>query len=437
MAQPKVLMLGWEFPPIINGGLGVASMGIARALSSKSALTLILPKADPKLTLQNTELVGLNQLDLKKYREEELYRDYFESIEEVMQVPVSMDPYHSELQYRNTVLAHRRQAKNHYLVPEGEDENPFEADDDLYGHRVVEKVRLYAKYACQIAEEREFDVIHAHDWMTFPAALEIKLRTGTPIVLHVHSLDYDRGGADLKNWIFHLEKELLQEADQVVAVSHYTAGIMETHYGVDPEKITVVYNGVTPRETYSKPKGFPEKLVLFLGRVTGQKGPENFLEVAQRVYRRFPEVRFVMAGTGDRLKRMIEAGAYTEVGHRFHFTGFLDQQGVGDLLAMSDVYCMPSVSEPFGLSALEAAQFGVPMVISRQSGVSEVLPGALVADHWDTDDMAQQVLDLLTNEPMARLLAEQNTDALHKLSWDAAADKLLALYSSLNSAVAE
>ena len=151
MAQPKVLMLGWEFPPIINGGLGVASMGIARALSSKSALTLILPKADPKLTLQNTELVGLNQLDLKKYREEELYRDYFESIEEVMQVPVSMDPYHSELQYRNTVLAHRRQAKNHYLVPEGEDENPFEADDDLYGHRVVEKVRLYAKYACQIA----------------------------------------------------------------------------------------------------------------------------------------------------------------------------------------------------------------------------------------------------------------------------------------------
>ena len=431
MSTPKVLMLGWEFPPIINGGLGIASLGIAQALAKRSALTLILPKVDSNFSLDQTELIGLNSLDLKKYREEQLFRDYFEKIEEVHEAPVSLDPYYVEFQQRNTIRAHRRLAKNSFLVPEAEDENPFAADEDLYGHRVVEKVRLYTKFVCQIAEERDFDVIHAHDWMTFPAALELKLRTGKPIVLHVHSLDYDRGGPELKNWIYELEKELLAEADQIVAVSHYTSSILQDHYQVPTEKIKVVYNGVAPVETFQKAKPFPEKLVLFLGRVTGQKGPEIFLDVAQKVYERYPEVRFVMAGTGDRLKRMIEAGAYTEVGHRFHFTGFLNREQVSDLLAMSDIYCMPSVSEPFGLSALEAAQFGLPMVLSKQSGVSEVMRGALTADHWDTEEMAEQVLDLLTNESMARLLVEQNTEALEGLTWERAGDDLISLYQQI------
>ena len=424
-------MLGWEFPPVINGGLGVATLGIARALAARTSLTLILPKAAPGLALENTEVVGLNQLDIKQYREEELIQDYFESIESVFQVPVSMDPYYTELQYRNTLRAHRRQAKSTYLTPEAADENPFEVDEDLYGHRVVEKVRLFAKFACQIAEGRDFDVIHAHDWMTFPAALEIKLRTGKPLVLHVHSLDYDRGGPDLKNWIFELEQSLLAQADKVVAVSHYTRSILIEQYGIAPEKVEAVHNGLTPREVFTKPKGFPDKLVLFLGRVTSQKGPEIFLDVAQRVYNRFPEVRFVMAGAGDRLKRLIEAGAYSEVGHRFHFTGFLNQKQVSDLLAMSDVYCMPSVSEPFGLSALEAAQFGIPMVISKQSGVSEVLPGALSADHWDVEELAEQVLDLLTNESMARLLVEQNSEALGGVTWERNAEQLLKIYDEI------
>lgn len=431
MVQPKVLMLGWEFPPHINGGLGVASLGIARAVAQHAKLHLILPKVASDTSVANIQMYGLNQLDLKKYREEELLRDYFTEMEQVHEVPMALDPYHVALTQDSSLVAHRSQAKNTHLVPQSADENPFDGEEDLYGGRVVEKVRLYAKFVCQLAEEIAYDVIHAHDWMTFPAAVELKIRTGKPLVFHVHSLDYDRGGPELKNWIFQLEKDLLKEADRVVAVSHYTAAILQEHYHIESSKIKVVHNGICPKESYSKPKGFPEKLVLFLGRVTNQKGPEIFLQVAQRVYERYPEVRFVMAGTGDRLKKLIEAGAYTEVGHRFHFTGFLDQHHVMDLLAMSDVYCMPSVSEPFGFSALEAAQFKLPMVLSRQSGVSEVLPGALVADYWDEEDMADQLLDLLTNEGMARLLVEQNTEALHDLTWEVTAKLLLETYEGV------
>ncbi|HAA11603.1 MAG TPA: glycosyltransferase family 1 protein [Cytophagales bacterium] len=431
MAQPKVLMLGWEFPPLINGGLGIASHGIAQALAHRTALSLILPKVHPDFALANTQLIGLNQLNLKKTVTAELQRDFFNKVEEVYRVSVGLDPYYVAHEDKKDISIFSYSEKDKTESEEEIDPNPFQVSEDLYDHHVIDKVRFYTRHVLSMAEEKDFDIIHAHDWMTFPAALELKLATGKPLVLHVHSLDYDRGGPELKNWIYSLEKEVLQEADKIVAVSHYTASILREHYDVAADKIQAVYNGIEPREAYKKKKGFPEKLVLFLGRVTGQKGPEIFLEVAEKVYRRYPEVRFVMAGTGDKLKRLIEAGAYTEVGHRFHFTGFLDREQVADLLAMSDVYCMPSVSEPFGLSALEAAQFNIPMVLSSQSGVSEVMPGALTADHWDTDEMSEQIIDILTNESMGRLLVEQNKEALEGLTWDRAGEQLLKLYENI------
>lgn len=297
-------------------------------------------------------------------------------------------------------------------------------DGELYGEDVIQKVILFSKYVLKIAERKEFDVVYAHDWMTFLAGLEVKAKTGKPLALHVHALDYDRGGPESKGWIFELEKYAMENADLIMPVSNYTASVITGHYGINPEKVSAVHNGADHVDVFNIQKGFPEKLVLFLGRVTGQKGPEFFLEVASKVFESYPKVRFVVAGTGDRLKRLIETGAYRQIGHKFHFTGFLTKEKVHKLLAMTDVYCMPSVSEPFGLSALEAAQFGVPMVISKQSGVAEVLSGALSADYWDVNLMAEHIINLLKSKRLSSKVVKQSLLDMESLTWDVAAEKI-------------
>ena len=278
----------------------------------------------------------------------------------------------------------------------------------------------------------DFDIIHCHDWMTFPAAMLVKQQSKKPLVVHVHSLEYDRSGPESKNWVFDIEKEAMSKADIVVPVSNYTGSIAQEHYGIAAAKIFPVHNGADTVEVFKVKNEFPEKLVLFLGRVTGQKGPQYFLDIASKVLQHAPNVRFVMAGTGDQLRDLIENGAYKNIGTKFHFTGFLTKEKVHKLLSMTDVYCMPSVSEPFGLSALEAAQFGIPCVISKQSGVSEVLFGALKADFWDIEKMASHIITLLQNNSLKDALVKDAFNDLKNCTWDKAAEKILPLYNKVN-----
>lgn len=431
MSRLRVLKLGWEFPPLINGGLGIACLGLSRALAKHVDLTVVVPKSSPEADYSDFHLVGLNLVTLTELQQaESRYR--YESFAQVRQVPVFLDPYEDGGLVGDALTELR-------ALPGGEaifSETTLKQLDsfkvgELYGPDLGGKVVEFSKVAAKLALLEDFDIIHAHDWMTYLAGIEVKKATGKPLVVHVHALQYDRAGADARGWIYDLEKYGLDEADRIIPVSRYTGEIIATHYGINPAKISPVHNGADPVEAFATKKKFPEKLVLFLGRLTSQKGPEFFLETAAKVIAKNPKVRFVVAGTGDKLRPLIESGAFRGLGGHFHFTGFLDKQKVHDLLSMTDVYCMPSVSEPFGLSALEAAQFGIPAVISKQSGVAEVLQGALKADYWDVELMAKHITDLLEDEELRARVIEQAKLDIEASTWDAAAAKVMKIYEEL------
>jgi len=426
MNRPKVLMLGWEFPPLVNGGLGVACLGLSRALARQVDLTMILPKADPDFIVENVDLIGLNNVDIDKLSKIKTSKKYKE-FASVYSVETAILPYETpKYNILNTFQQENLVAEVDFDLSRM---NRF-GMGDLYGDDLINKVIDYAKYVSQLAGKLEFDVVHCHDWMTFLAGVEIKKNCKKPLVLHVHSLEYDRAGPQSQGWVYKLEKYGMEQADYVLPVSNYTGEIIKDHYGINAEKLLTVHNGADEVEALREEKPFSDKLVLYLGRVTGQKGPQYFLDVASKVAETVPNVRFVMAGTGDRLKGLIETGAYKKIGNKLHFTGFLSKEKVRHLLAIGDVYVMPSVSEPFGISALEAAQYGVPCVISKQSGVAEVLFGALKADYWDTDKMASHIISLLKNEKLRETIIKDAYRDVHNCTWEKAADKVMSVYAN-------
>jgi glycogen(starch) synthase len=410
----KVLMLGWEFPPVISGGLGVACHAISNELAQKVHLTLIIPQASNELIIDQMEVIGLNQQEsLLTDEDEQRVIDTFESI---TRIKTSIEPYQQDYASQEVLKKERKVSLKTTTKQLNVGANIF-SFDDLYGIALDERVIAYTKEVLKIAENKTFDIIYAHDWMTFAAGVELKKRFKKPLVVHVHSLSYDRVGVENNGWVNSLEKIGLNAADCVIPVSNYTGRICTQYYQVDYKKVYPVHNGIEKINTFKEQKAFPEKLVLFLGRVTSQKGPSLFLDIASKVLEKNKDVRFVVAGAGDQLKEVIKEGAYREIGNRLHFTGFLTKDKVHKLLAMSDVYCMPSVSEPFGLSALEAVQFGVPTVISSQSGAAEVLHGALKANYWDVDRMAKHILILLENNKIRELVVNNSLKDLDELTW--------------------
>ncbi len=445
MNKLKVLMVGWEFPPLINGGLGIACYGIAKALSKRTDLTLILPKISPDTFVKNIEILGLNNLEVSgrlSYRKEyeeamKRYRAFAKVHTIEMEEGAALHPYGHPGEKEDVLRhgAHSREGQSWLKIPPTQGSREVNLGrfqlDEIYGADVQYKVAEFAEYVAALASNLEFDVIHVHDWMTMLAGLMVKYQSGKPLVIHAHALSYDRAGPDARGWNYDLEKYGLENADAIIPVSYYTGKVIESHYGIDPSKIFPVHNGIEPVEPFRVEKQFPEKLVLFLGRITEQKGPEFFLDIASKVIAENDNVRFVMAGNGDRLKRIIETGAYRQVGNKFHFTGFLNREKVNKLLAMADVYCMPSVSEPFGLSAVEAAQFGIPAVISKQSGAAEVMEHALKADFWDVDLMAKHINDLLKNEEIRKRVVEGTYKDIEKVTWDQTAAGVLKAYETV------
>jgi glycogen synthase len=420
---PKVLMLGWEFPPIINGGLGVACHDLSSAMSELADITMVVPKTSPGFKMKNMNLVGVNTIDPKVLGN--LPSNYHQPLPfKLESVEADINPYFSqgwgEANFGNEAgssLSEREKLERFNI-------------DSLYGGDVINKVMQFADITAGLASKMDFDVIHAHDWMTMLAGIKIKQQTGKPLVMHIHSLEVDRSGTDSRGWVYQLERHGMEFADLLVPVSNFTAQNIEQYYGIGRRKMAVVHNGSRPVQAFRSKRRFREKTVLFVGRLTRQKGPEKFLDIASKVLEKDPDIRFVMAGVGDYFKSVLERSAYKHIGNRFHLTGFLDINKLNYLFSISDVYCMPSISEPFGLSAVEAAQFGIPCVISKQSGVSEVLSGALKFDYWDVNKAADYILALLNDKVLRKKVVRDAAHNLRNITWNNSAHKVLDAYQA-------
>jgi glycosyltransferase involved in cell wall biosynthesis len=317
-----------------------------------------------------------------------------------------------------------------------------EAEDDLHGGDysgdMYSEIRRYATMAARLAREEQFDVVHAHDWMTYPAGVAVAAATGKPLVVHIHSTEFDRSGEHVNQVVYDIEREGMERADKVIAVSHFTRSLVISRYGIAPEKVEVVYNGVERNGAWSiGPTSIQrdEKLVLFLGRITMQKGPEYFLHAAKKVLEAMDNVKFVMAGSGDLMYRSIELAAHLGIGQKVLFTGFLRGDDVRKIYQMADLYVMPSVSEPFGIAPLEALDNDVPVIISKQSGVSEVLRHALKVDFWDVNEMANKIVAVLRYPPLRMTLRSHGNFEVRKLRWKDAARQCAAIYEQLLVAV--
>lgn len=424
-------MLGWEFPPLFSGGLGVATYGMVKALRNNVDIKLIIPSYSISSSLPNVNIIGLNSIEAKELDIEQLRFNFEQLATEVHRLPLSVSPYqfiNEEIEKSSSFQEGASNLTSEHTVKMI---HQIFSDSNVYGFNVMHKVYLYTQLSEQIARNIDFDIIHAHDWITFAAGLRIKQTSGKPLVLHVHSLETDRAGESVRNSIYFLEKEVMEAADTILSVSQFTKDQIVKHYGIDHSKIHVVHNGIEPGDTPRKPHELRDKLVVFLGRLTHQKGPEFLLETAEKVTKVYPRVKFVVAGTGDQFAHVLETSAYKKLGSKFIFAGFLSKAKVDELLSMADVYFMPSVSEPFGITALEAAQHHVPTVLSSQSGAAEVMKASLKADFWDTDKYANYIYALLKYGPLNQELSENAKAELDGLTWDHTAKKILNVYEQL------
>ena len=305
-----------------------------------------------------------------------------------------------------------------------------------YAGDIIGDCRRYAHLVLRLCAHERFDVIHAHDWMTYPAGMALARLSGKPLVVQIHSTEFDRSGQNVNQQVYDIERRGMHAAIAVIAVSQLTRSICVHRYGVPANKIRVVYNGVDLDPSVGgglsvSPK---DKIVLFLGRITMQKGPEYFVAAAKRVLEKIDNVKFLVAGNGDMAQRMIELAAEMGIGHKVLFTGFLRGQDVKRVFQMADCYVMPSVSEPFGIAPLEAMSHDVPVIISKQSGVSEVLTHALKVDFWDVDEMANKIVAVLRHPPLSQTLREHGALELRKLTWDGAASKCVQVYERATEA---
>ncbi|MFW6121173.1 MAG: glycosyltransferase family 4 protein [Petrotogales bacterium] len=367
----KVAMIGWEYPPFKVGGLGTHCYGLTRSLADKDVcIDFYMPKTKHKSYSDKDNLVikEVGETDIFPYdrpTEKELAGQFFESV------------------YR-------------------------------YNDLLVEKVN------------GKYDLIHCHDWLTMKAGVALKEKMGIPLILSVHSTEYDRSGWLFPNdWFINIEKEGMEKADKIIAVSHFTKRVIVEKYGILPEKVNVVHNAVYPIGESEK-----KKIVLFLGRLTIQKGPEFFLKAAKKVLD-YEDTRFVVAGTGDMLSRLITQAIEMGISNRVIFTGKLTDEEVKHIYKISSVYCMPSVSEPFGITALEAISAGTPTIVSKTAGVSEVFHNCLKVDFWDTDEMANKIIALLRYDALRTTMSKSSRTEIELFTWDQVAKKTLDIYRGI------
>ena len=398
-------MFGWEFPPHNSGGLGTACLGLTSALASKNvSVTFVLPKKVP---------VSSDVVDLK-FADEFLPGVTVKAINSLLRAYIDSTLY----------------------------EKLRRGEAPVYGLTLMEEVKLYALRGAELAATLDFDVIHAHDWLSFGAGLAAKKISGKPLVVHVHATEFDRtGGVSANSQVYEMEQEGLRGSDAIVAVSNFTKRVVVDRYGIPSEKIRVVHNGIDTSAVSQDSQGHlkrlealkktGKKIVLFVGRITLQKGPDYFLRAAKRVLEVYSNVRFVVAGSGDMEQQMIREAAWLEISDKVIFAGFLRGGELDSLYQMADLYVMPSVSEPFGLTALEAAKNGTPAIISKQSGVSEVLQHVIKIDFWDTEAIADAIVGVLCHVPLRETMRENANREIEGVSWHRAAEACIGIYRQL------
>ena len=392
----KVLMFGWEFPPFSSGGLGTACYGLTKSLSKKGAdITFVLPYHFDADNIDFVKLVSAGKLKIRK-------------------IASALQPYMSSQEYKKSIS---------------------EKTPRIYGSTLFDEVYRYALAAEKIAEEEEFDIIHCHDWMTFEAGIRAKGKKNKPLVVHVHATEHDRtGGHQVNQHIYDSERHGMHKADKIITVSNFTKNKIITHYGIEPEKIKVVHNAVD-FSVYYNDENFEikraDKIVLFLGRITLQKGPDYFIYAAKRVLEHENNVKFVIAGTGDMEPFIIEKAVELGIANKVLFAGFLNQGDVERAYKMADVYVMPSVSEPFGITALEAMKNKAPVIVSKQSGVAEVIRHCLKIDFWDVDEISNKIISLLRYKPLCETLKDNGYFEVRKFNWDIQAEKCIEVYNDL------
>jgi glycosyltransferase involved in cell wall biosynthesis len=422
----KVLMFGWEFPPHISGGLGTASYGLTRGMSTISDLdiTFVVPRAYGDEDQRKMRIIGAGDVSLD--RKHMRYSNVLGQISYI-EVNSNLVPYHSPEEYSK--LVNKAENKNKKLIHTSLGGKLFFSGG--YGQNLYEEIANYALVAAQIGEENEHDIIHAHDWLTYPAGIAAKSVSGKPLVIHVHATDFDRSGGSVNPTVFEIEKNGMNAADKIIAVSNLTRNTIIEKYGIDSSKVFTVYNAVEPipnKEKIALKRGINDKVVTFLGRVTMQKGPEYFVQAAEKVLKKMDNVRFVMAGSGELLERMINWAASLGIVDRFHFTGFLKGDDVFRMFSISDVYVMPSVSEPFGISPLEAMQSNVPVIISHQSGVAEILKYAIKTDFWDVDAMADAIYGLINYPSLSEMFIKYGKEEVDNMKWENSAQRVYSIY---------
>jgi glycosyltransferase involved in cell wall biosynthesis len=425
----RVLMFGWEFPPHISGGLGTASYGLTKGMSKIPGLNIrfVVPKAYGDEDKSRMEILGASDVEISKRKVN--YAGFLKEIE-YLEVDSLLVPYTDPEEYERKVKEAEMMGKT-FINTSFRGKIKFSG---TYGSNLFQEIANYAIVASVLGEAGDFDIIHSHDWLTFPAGIAAKKVSGKPLVLHVHATDFDRSGGSVNPAVFEIEKNGMEAADKIIAVSNLTRNTVIEKYGIDPEKVVTVHNAVEPINEIEKlnvKKSIDDKIVTFLGRVTLQKGPEYFVEAAYKVLQKMENVRFVMAGSGELLNKMVARAAELRIADRFHFTGFLKGEDVYKMFMLSDVYVMPSVSEPFGISPLEAMQTNVPVIISHQSGVSEVLEHALKVDFWDVDAMADAIYSLLNYSALSDMFKVYGKEEVENMKWENSALKVNEVYKSV------
>ena len=414
----KALMFGWEFPPHILGGLGTASYGLTKgmALQPDMQITFVIPKPYGDEDQSFLKIIG------------------------ACNMPVVWKE--NNWDYVNQRIGNVMHPDEYFWLRNGIKYNFNRIyTNDLgcidfsgrYPDNLIEEISNYEAVASVLAHQLDFDIIHSHDWLTYPAGVFAKQISGKPLVIHVHATDFDRSRGQVNPTVYAIEKRGMDAADHIMTVSELTRRTVIEKYNQDPAKVTTVHNAVEPlsdAETFTKTPR-KDKVVTFLGRITMQKGPEYFVEAAHLVLQKTKGVRFVMAGSGDMMNAMIDLAAKKGISDRFHFTGFLKGRQVHEMLAESDVYIMPSVSEPFGISPLEAMQVGTPSIISKQSGCAEILTHAIKTDYWDIDAMADAIYSIVKNPSMYKSLRELGREEVNNIKWYDAGLKVRGIYDSV------
>lgn len=398
-------MLGWEFPPYFAGGVGIVCYELTKSLIKKGVdITYIMPKGPESIK----ESSHVNMLIADNIVPDEVIG--------IFKIPSKIKPY--------------------VISKKGDKIKGFK--EDVYGENIIEEAYKFASKVLEIVLENkiEFDVIHAHDYLTFPAAVLLKKATGKPLIVHVHITQFDiTGGEYADPRIYAIEREGMMFADRVITVSNFIKNKCIEKYYIPEEKIRVVYNAITPfrDEATDIPLRIEpdEKIILYLGRVTLQKGPDYFVRAAKKVLEYYPKTKFILAGTGDMLPQVIELAANLGIADKFLFPGFVSREEADMLYKTADLFVMPSVSEPFGIVPLEAMKHGTPVIISKQSGVSEILKNCLRVDFWDVDDIANKIIAALTYEEMTYMMKEHGLIEIKKFSWDKPAKECKEIYEEV------